>query len=193
MSQGSLLAGIEAARRNWGWFLMLGLVLMILGAITLPMAFIMSVVYVWVWGISLLVGAVFYFVGMFAVRSWEGFFIYLLLGLLSLFVGLFCVRDSLEAAIDLTLVLAVLLTVGGSFRAMSAAILAYPGAIWTILGGIIAVVLGVMIWRRWPGDFWFIGMAVSVDMIIQGATWVSLALALKSRFPQPPAASPPAV
>ncbi len=193
MSQGSFLAGIEAARRNWGWFLLLGVVLVILGAVTLPMAFIMAVTYVWIWGISLLVGAGFYFVGMFSLRSWEGFFIYLLLGVLSLFVGLFCVSHPLAATVELTLVLAVLLTVGGLFRALSAAFLQYPGAVWSVMGGLIGMVLGVMVWRRWPEDFWFIGMAVSIDMIIQGVSWMTLALALKSRRPEPPLAPPPSL
>lgn len=168
MSQGSLLAGIEAARRNWGWFLALGLLLILLGAVTLPLAFIMSIAYVWIWGITLIVGAVFYFVSLFYVRIWEGFFIYLLLGLLSLFVGIFCVRHPVDAAVQLTLVLAVLLVVGGSFRAISAAFLQYPGAIWSILSGLIAMLLGIFVWQRWPGDFWFIGMAVSIDMLFQG-------------------------
>jgi len=181
MSQGSLLAGIEAARRNWGWFLVLGLLLIVLGAATLPLALVMTTVYVWFWGVSLLIGGGFYLAALFAVRSWDGFFIYLLMGLLSLFVGLFCVMHPFEAEVQLTLILAILLVVGGSFRAISAAFLQYPGAIWSMLGGLIAILLGAAIWRHWPYDgIWFIGMMVSIDMIVQGASWVALALGLKS-------------
>jgi uncharacterized membrane protein HdeD (DUF308 family) len=197
MSQGSLLAGIEAARRNWGWFLVLGVLLIVLGAVTLGMPFLFSVVYVWFWGISLLVASVFYFVGLFAVRSWEGFFIYLLLGLLSLFVGLFCVLHPVEAEVQLTLVLAILLIVGGTFRAFSAAFLQYPGFLWTVLGGLIALVLGLLVYQRWPSTgLWFIGMMVSIDLMIQGASWVGLALALKTapldQGTTAPPTSPPA-
>ena len=181
MSQGSLLAGIEAARRNWGWFLVLGLLLIFLGAATLPLPFLMTDFYVWFWGVALIVGAVFYFIALFAVRSWEGFFIYLLLGLLSLFVGMFCIRNTRVAEIEVTLILAILLIVGGSFRAISAAFLQYPGALWSILGGLIAMLLGFAVWQRWPSSgLWFIGMMVSIDLIIQGVSWVTLALTLKA-------------
>jgi len=181
MSQGSLLAGIEAARRNWGWFLALGLLLIVLGAATLPLAIVMTTVFVWFWGVSLLIEAGFYFAALFAVRGWDGFFIYLLMGLLSLFVGLFCVMHPVSAELQLTLILAILLVVGGSFRAISAAFLQYPGAIWSMLGGLIAILLGAAIWQRYPYDgLWFIGMMVSIDMIVQGASWVAVGLGLKS-------------
>jgi uncharacterized membrane protein HdeD (DUF308 family) len=51
-----------------------------------------------------------------------------------------------------------------------------------LLGGLIDVLLGVLIWMQWPlSGLWVIGLFVGISMIYNGWTWVLLGLALKNR------------
>ena len=49
-----------------------------------------------------------------------------------------------------------------------------------VLNGAITLTLGLLIYKQWPASgLWFIGMAVAVDMIFNGWTWIMLALGAK--------------
>ncbi len=51
-----------------------------------------------------------------------------------------------------------------------------------MLSGLIAFVLGVAVWRQWPWDsYWFFGLCIAIDFMIQGWTLVMLSLALRPR------------
>ena len=52
---------------------------------------------------------------------------------------------------------------------------------WAALSGAVTLLLGVMIWRRWPGDgLWVIGTLVGIDLIFNGLTLVMLGIAVRS-------------
>jgi len=43
------------------------------------------------------------------------------------------------------------------------------------------VILGILLWVQWPvSALWFIGFAVGVSLIFDGAAWTSLAMRLRS-------------
>ena len=51
---------------------------------------------------------------------------------------------------------------------------------WPLIGGIAAIVLGLMILARWPvSGFWVIGLFVAIEMIFSG--WSSIFIALAAR------------
>jgi len=51
---------------------------------------------------------------------------------------------------------------------------------WMLLDGIITLVLGFMIWNRWPvGSLWVIGTLVGISMIMTGTTRLMMALAVR--------------
>lgn len=53
--------------------------------------------------------------------------------------------------------------------------------IWPLLGGIIAILLGVMIVAGWPfSGLWVIGLFVAIEIIIDGWTCIVIALTAKS-------------
>ena len=75
MGMHPLLAGIETARKNWGWFLVLGIVLIVLGTLALGAPIVMSLVSVMWFGCMLLAAAVVELVSAFQMRNWGGFFL----------------------------------------------------------------------------------------------------------------------
>jgi uncharacterized membrane protein HdeD (DUF308 family) len=48
---------------------------------------------------------------------------------------------------------------------------------WVLVDGIITLVLGLMIWDRWPfGSLWVIGTLVGISMVMTGTTRLMMAL-----------------
>ena len=120
-------------------------------------------------------------VGAFWIREWSGFFLSLLFGLLYVVLGLMFLRAPVKAELALTMLLACVLMVGGLFRIIGSLMHRFPHWVWTLVGGAINVVLGIMIWQQWPdAALWVIGLFVGIDLIFTGWTWVMLALSVKN-------------
>jgi uncharacterized membrane protein HdeD (DUF308 family) len=76
----------------------------------------------------------------------------------------------------LTLILASFFVVGGLFRAIGAEALRFPRWGWLVFSGIVSVGLGITLLAQLPASsLWFIGFAIGVDLILEGASLVGLA------------------
>lgn len=174
-------AELQELRRNWGWFLVLGIGLIILGALAIGASFVATLATVWTFGILLLIGGVVEIAGSFRAQRWSGFFLHVLAGVLYLVVGFFMIAHPVAAAAGLTLMLAALFLAGGLFRIILSLSHRFPGWGWTLLSGVITLLLGVLIWREWPeAAFWVIGLFVGIELIFDGWSWVMLALAVRN-------------
>jgi uncharacterized membrane protein HdeD (DUF308 family) len=187
LAQRVLRHELEAIRAHWVWFLSLGIFLIIVGTIAVGMPFVASLATAVTFGALLLVGGIAQLAGAFWTRDWSGFFLSLLMGILYVVLGLLFVRDPGDALLAMTLLLACVLMVGGLFRVIGSVMYRFPHWGWTLVGGIINLVLGIMIWQQWPvSGLWVIGLFVGIDLIFTGWTWVMLALAVrKRRVPAP--------
>jgi uncharacterized membrane protein HdeD (DUF308 family) len=75
--------------------------------------------------------------------------------------------------------------VGGIFKVVSALAYRFAAWGWPLVGGILDVILGLMIWQGWPASsLWVIGLFVGIDLIFRGFNWIALGLALRS-LPSP--------
>jgi uncharacterized membrane protein HdeD (DUF308 family) len=179
--------GLETVQRNWGWFLGLGIVQIVLGTIALGEAFLMTIFSVVMLGWLLIFGGVSAIVHAFVERQWGGFIIDLLTGLFYAIAGFMMVANPGEAAVTLTLVISLFLIMGGAFRIVEAIVGALPHRGWVLLNGVITLALGIMIWRRWPSSsVWVIGMFVGIEMLLYGWSLVMLSLVIK-KIPTSPA------
>lgn len=171
---------LEALRNEWWCFFLLGLALILLGSLALGSAFIASVVTVVMFGILLLAAGVGELVSAVWAGKWEGFLLHLLVGVLYTVNGLIIVNAPEESTIALTLLVAGMLLVVGTFRVAAALTLRFSGWGWNLLNGLISILLGVMIFRQWPASGeWVIGLFVGIDLIFAGFTWVMLSLGLR--------------
>jgi uncharacterized membrane protein HdeD (DUF308 family) len=51
---------------------------------------------------------------------------------------------------------------------------------WLLLHGVASLLLGLVIWRRWPiGSLWTVGILVGIGMIMTGVTRLMMALAVR--------------
>jgi uncharacterized membrane protein HdeD (DUF308 family) len=171
----------EDLREIWGFLVGMGVALVILGIVAIGSSFIATMATVLVFGILLLLGALFQVVTAVWGRSWRGFVLHLLGGVLYLIVGVFMIDHPVEAAVGMTLLVAVGLLASGILRIVMAVVERFEGWGWMLLSGGISLVLGAAIWRQWPlSGLWVIGLFVGIEMISSGLSWAMLGLAVRS-------------
>jgi uncharacterized membrane protein HdeD (DUF308 family) len=164
-------------RKAWGWLLAWGILLVVGGMAGLGYAFAMSVVTTIFVGGLLVAYGVTEVVQAFRHQRWSGFFLFLFGGILSIVAGGVIWTQPLLGLGVLTLLAASYFLVLGAFRVVGAVSSRHPGWGWGLGNGAVSVLLGLLIWNRWPASsLWVIGMFVAIDMIFQGWNYVMLAL-----------------
>jgi len=174
-------AGLEQIRRSWVWFLVFGIVLTALGILCVAMAQTATTFSILALGWVLLISGVIWFVNSFYAFTSHGFFLYLLNAIIRSVTGYLLIRHPDAGAQGVTMLLAALFIVGGLFRAAGAGVIQYPRWGWTVLSGVISVVLGIYLLTTWPtASTYFLGIVIGIDLIFDGAALAGFAGALRS-------------
>ena len=170
----------EDLREIWLFLVVMGVALIAAGGVAISSSFIASMATMLVFGIMLMLGALFELVTALWGRSWRGFFLHLLGGVLYLIIGVLLIENPLESAVTLTLLVAVGLLASGISRIVVSMVERFDGWGWMLLSGLIGALLGIALWRRWPLDgTWFIGLYVGIEMLTSGFSWLMLGLAVR--------------
>jgi len=160
--------------------IVLGVVLVVLGIAALMAPWVFTLTSVMIFGWMLILGGVAGTVNAIVSKGWHGFGIYLLIGILDVVVGFLLVSKPLQAASIVTLVLAVLFLAGGFGRILTAVIVRFPHWGSAVLGGLVSVLLGGMIWAEWPeSTLWVIGTFIGIELLFRGLAWISLGMTAK--------------
>ncbi len=167
----------DRVRQNWGWFFLLGLALVVLGAFVIKSAVAVTVFSVFFFGILLGGAGLVQILQAFMARQWSGLFLSLLLGILYGVTGALCMVHPTEAAISLTLLFAAFCFVSGLFKIFGSLIMKFEHWGWVFFNGVVTFILGIMIYNQWPlSGLWIIGLFVGIDMILSGWSWILLSL-----------------
>ncbi|MFO0897733.1 MAG: HdeD family acid-resistance protein [Pirellulales bacterium] len=173
---------LQNLRSSWGWFLALGIAMVVMGTIALGYACTVSLTLAatWLFGVVTMAAGIAQIVSAFSVGRWGGTLVHLLMGILYAVVGFMIFDQPAESALQLTLIIALFLMIGGIFRAVSALTHRFPGWGWVLLNGVVTALLGLLIYKQWPGSgLWFIGLYIGIDLLLNGWMWVALAFALR--------------
>ena len=175
------VAGIEEVRKSWGWFLVFGILLMILGAACVGKAQTATTFSILALGWVLAISALVWLVSSFYAWSWGGFFVYLLNAIIRGVTGYLLIRHPDAGAEGVTMLLAALFIVGGLFRAAGASVIQFPRWGWTVFAGLVSVALGVYLLATWStSSTFFVGIAIGIDLIFDGAALIGFAGAIHS-------------
>lgn len=171
---------LDALRGGWIGLLVLGIGLSVLGILALGETVVATLAAVITYGMLLIAAGILHLIGAFWARDWSGFFLAAAIGLLSLVVGVLTVRHPVAMSEVLTLLMAVFFLVGGGFRIVIAATIRPPYWGWAVVGGLVDVLMGGIIYAQMPfSGFWVIGLFLGIELLFGGAWWIGLALALK--------------
>lgn len=181
----------NARKRCEGWFLVLGIAEIVIGLIALGASAVMTLVSAVLFGWLLLVGGILSAGHAFWRKQRRGMVLELGTGIVYAIAGVMIVANPGEAAISLTLLIAMFLWTSGLLRIAVALIGGLPHWGWVLLNGVMTAGLGVLIWREWPlSGLWVIGLFIGIDMVVYGWSLVMRSLMAKS-LPQPAGMSAP--
>lgn len=181
LSGDALKDAIGQTRAKWGWFVALGVLLLIFGGIAFGNLFIATVASVYLVGWMMLFAGVVEIIHAFGVKTWGRFFYWLLSGLLYAVAGFFAFYNPLLASAVLTFLLAVALVASGVLRLwVGYQQRAEKGSGWIIAAGIVTLLAGLVIAMGWPvNSLWILGLFLAIDLVFQGWAFIAFGLALK--------------
>jgi len=172
---------VQKAHKLWGWYLALGIALAALGAYCIYAEVAATVASVIVLGVVLMLSGIVQLGAAVMARGAGHIILLLLVGALDIVVGLILFGHPEFGALIITLFLATLFVFGGAYRFVAALWLQFPHYGWVAFSGLVSLALGILLWTQWPiSAFWFIGLAVGVNLIFTGLTWSAIALKLKN-------------
>ena len=170
---------------KWGWFVALGIGLILAGFVAFAdvVAFtLISVIFI---GAAFLVGGVMQVIHAFMTKGWSAFALNLLCGLLTVAGGLLIMMEPVQGSLVITLFLAAALVVGGIMRVVITMRHREVQYWWLMaIGGLISVGLGVLVYVTLPwSGLTLLGTLVGIELVIQGVTWLQFGLALRRHRP----------
>lgn len=180
--EANVAAVFGTLKKNWGWLLALGIVSIVLGTIGLYMTFALTLATVLFFGALILAGGVLQLIQALSCKGWKGVLGHVLIALLYIAAGILIIKDPVLASGVLTLVLAGILIAVGVIRIMIGIQhrKAATGWYWSVLSGIVSILLGGIIVLQWPvSGLWVIGLFVAIELILNGWSYVFVALAAR--------------
>jgi uncharacterized membrane protein HdeD (DUF308 family) len=174
-------SGLPTLHAKWGWIVALGVVYLIGGIVAFGSVYLATVVSVLYVGALMIVAGIVEIISAFQIKTWGKFIFWLLLGALYVVAGFVTFENPLLAALTLTLILGVALVASGIVRIFLAFSM-NAAAPWgfVALSGVITLIIGAIILAQWPfSSLYVLGLFLSVDLILAGASWITMGLALK--------------
>src|SRR2546425_7153799 len=176
-----VIADGDSLRHKWGWFLALGILLVLLGTVALVIMPAATIATVMVLGWLMVFSGVFEAIHALQVRGWRGELLHLAAGLLGVVLGLLIVTHPLAGALAWTMLFASFFLVVGIFRMVAAIRMKFLHWGWAAFDGAVTLLLGVLLWADWPwSGLWFLGLSIGISLLLRGWSHVMLALALRS-------------
>ena len=168
-------------KQRWAWMLAFGVMTLGLGLVGLGMATFITLASVMFYGIILLVSGGVQFLQSFQCGGWKAKLWHALISLLYVFAGIVVIRNPLLVSGIFTLMLAGAITAVGVMRIVLAFRMKGEfGWLWVMFGGVLALVLGILIFAKWPASsLVVIGTFISIELIINGWSIVTVALAAR--------------
>jgi len=164
---------------HWGWFLALGIVVMVLGIAAIARSVTSTVVSMVFFGWLLVFSSLIEFVNAFMVGRWAGFFLHLLIAILFGVIGVMFLKNPSISAEAATLVMSIFFMIAGLYQLISALWTHVPGYGWQAASGAISTILGILLLTQWPvSGLYAIGLFVGIDLIFYGWAWAALAIDL---------------
>ncbi|MDR7223291.1 HdeD family acid-resistance protein [Aminobacter aminovorans] len=173
---------IAALRSKWGWFVLLGVALTVLGIVAAGNLLVATVASVYFVGWLMILAGVFEIIHAFGVKNWGGFLLWLLGGVLYIVAGFLAFSNPLLASAILTLFLAASLVASGLMRIWMGikgrGLLSSWG--WIVAAGVVTLLAGIVIAIGWPvNSLIVLGAFLAIDLIFQGISYIAFGFGVK--------------
>ena len=152
------------------WFDALGIILILLGVVSIIYPFFSTVATKIFIGWIILIAGISEFLQAFKIRQSTGFWASLLVGVLYLLVGIWLAFFPLAGVFGLTVLVAITFLLEGMLKLnMAFKLRPNDGWAWMLLSGLVAIIAGLYLIIGLPGTAtWAIGVIVGSKLIISG-------------------------
>jgi uncharacterized membrane protein HdeD (DUF308 family) len=180
----SLIAAEMA--KHWKTFLFQGLLISLLGAVAILVPQVATLVVDLFIGWILIFGGVIRALTLFRSRSLPGTIWSVLASVRAIVLGLLLVFKPAEGVMTLTMVMVAFFIIQGVFSILLA--FQFRAHVrswgWTLLSGVVDLVLAYLISRGWPDTAsWAIGLLVGINMLFAGMALIFTAFAARNGAP----------
>lgn len=167
---------LEEAKKNSGLLIFLGILTVIFGFIAIGTPLITGVTVAVFVGFLLLGSGIAQIIHALKSKQWGTGIWGTIIGLLGCLAGLLMIFRPMVGLVTMTLLLAFYFLVDGICEIIAAfKIKPDQGWGWVLFNGIVAVLLGVMLWRQWPvSGAWAIGLLVGIHILMTGWSMIIL-------------------
>lgn len=151
-------------------FKLTGIILIVLGVISLIVPMVTATAVVMVLGSLLLIGGFLYLFQTSQSGDTSGKVMHIILGIFMILGGIGLIGHPLLTVITLTLMAAIFFIFEGTWKVVMAFSIR-PAAGWghALFSGIISLLLGGLIWGEWPASSaWAVGTLLGVDFLLTG-------------------------
>jgi uncharacterized membrane protein HdeD (DUF308 family) len=172
---------LRGLRKITGWYIAAAVLFILLGIFAIIEPAVAGLGVTLLVGWLLIFGAVAHWIGAFKGGGAKHVVLQILIGIVYLIGGLYFITHPLLAIGTLTLLLAAVIFAGGVLEIILYFRLKGEGTSgWMLLNGVIAMLLGGMIWFHWPSSsIWAIGTLVGVSLLMTGMTRLMFGLAAR--------------
>jgi uncharacterized membrane protein HdeD (DUF308 family) len=169
---------LKSARRFSGWLIVAAILFIVLGAFAIIEPAVAGLGVALLVGWLLIFGGISHFVSAFDGGGAKRVIFQILAGLVFAIGGYYLVTHPLLALGTLTLLLAAVILAAGVCEIITYFRLKSEQASgWMLFNGIVALLLGGMIWLQWPSSsVWAIGTLVGVNLLLTGITRLMVGL-----------------
>jgi uncharacterized membrane protein HdeD (DUF308 family) len=180
-------------RENRGWFVALGIVFLLLGALAIALPFAASLVSTLVLGWILVIGGLAQGFHAIANRKWGHAGWAFASAVLMVIAGGLLIANPITGTLTLTMVLAAWFVASGILKIVRALQhRSLPSWGWLLFDGIVSLLLGGMIWAHWPSTAaWALGLLIGIDLIFGGTSMLLIGAGAGSRRTVSPLTSTP--
>lgn len=169
-------------RKSWVWLMTIGIFFLIIGSIAIMKSLTTTIISLYILGFVFLLIGIGYSIYSFKFlwNNWAKFFQYMLLGIVYLVASVIIIRDPISSAFPLTIFIAIFYMFVGLWRTITAFQFKPPRAILELLGGVLALLFGILVWLQWPSaSLWVIGLFVGIDIFLLGVYFTALSMYAK--------------
>ena len=180
LNAGALEAG--SLRHSGRWCTELGATLIMIGILALGVIGFAASNAVILLGWLILVSGLAETVHAFYLRRSDAFFFHLVPGIAAIPIGLLILSHPAAGDVAWMLLFACFFTMVGLYRLLAALRLKFPSWAWSIVDGVVTLLLGALFWTTSPRlGSWFVCVAVGISLILRGWSLIMFGRSFRGR------------
>jgi len=167
----------DTVRRYSLWYLVQGILMVVMGLLALIYPWIASVAIVRLLGWFLIVSGVLQAIGLIGAREVPYFWLELISAVLAIVIGLLLLRHTDAGLLFFSVLFIVYFMIEGIVKVIfSLTIRPFPNWGWVLASGLVGIVLAVYLWGNLSTvSDWMLGFLLGILLVVEGAALTSLA------------------